>query len=86
MLTEGCLDLPELDSKAANLDLIVGAAEIFERAVLVRASQIVIGTDFGFPIADSKPVDTILQTPGLSADEQMAILGGNAERLLRLRG
>lgn len=48
------------------------------------ASQVVIGTDFGFPIASSMPVDTVLQTPGLSPDEQVAILGGNAARLLRL--
>ena len=49
------------------------------------ASQIVIGTDFGFPIASSTPVDAILQTPGLTPDEQVAILGGNAERLLKLK-
>jgi aminocarboxymuconate-semialdehyde decarboxylase len=48
------------------------------------ASQIVIGTDFGFPIASGTPVDTILQTPGLSAEEQVAMLGGNAAKLLRL--
>ncbi len=49
------------------------------------ASQIVIGTDFGFPIASTAPVDTVLQTPGLTTDEQIAILGGNAERLLKLK-
>jgi aminocarboxymuconate-semialdehyde decarboxylase len=48
------------------------------------ASQVVIGTDFGFPIASMTPVDTVLQTPGLSAEEQKMILGGNAERLLKL--
>ena len=48
------------------------------------ASQIVMGTDFGFPIASTTPVGTILQTPGLSDDEQIAILGGNAARLLKL--
>jgi aminocarboxymuconate-semialdehyde decarboxylase len=48
------------------------------------ASQVVIGTDFGFPIASSTPVDTVLQTPGLSVQEQIAILGGNAAGLLRL--
>ena len=48
------------------------------------ASQVVIGTDFGFPIASVTPVDTILQTPGLSAAEQIAILGGNAAALLKL--
>jgi aminocarboxymuconate-semialdehyde decarboxylase len=49
------------------------------------ASQVVIGTDFGFPIASTTPVDTVLQTPGLSAEEQRMILGRNAERLLKLR-
>jgi aminocarboxymuconate-semialdehyde decarboxylase len=48
------------------------------------ASQVVIGTDFGFPIASSTPVDTILQTPGLTSEEQIAILGGNAQRLLKM--
>jgi aminocarboxymuconate-semialdehyde decarboxylase len=48
------------------------------------ASQVVIGTDFGFPIASTTPVDTVLQTPGLTASEQRAILGENAARLLRL--
>jgi aminocarboxymuconate-semialdehyde decarboxylase len=48
------------------------------------ASQIVIGTDFAFPIASSTPVDTVLETPGLTADEQRAILGGTAARLLKL--
>ena len=49
------------------------------------ATQVVIGTDFGFPIASTTPVDTVLQTPGLSTEEQRLILGGNAERLLKLR-
>ena len=49
------------------------------------ASQVVIGTDFGFPIASTTPVDTVLETSGLTAGEQRAILGENAERLLRLR-
>jgi aminocarboxymuconate-semialdehyde decarboxylase len=48
------------------------------------ASQIVVGTDFAFPIASTTPVDTVLETPGLTADEQMAILGGNAARLLKM--
>ena len=48
------------------------------------ASQIVIGTDFGFPIASTTPVDTVLQTPDLTAEEQVSILGGNAARLLKL--
>jgi aminocarboxymuconate-semialdehyde decarboxylase len=49
------------------------------------ASQVVIGTDFGFPIASTTPVDTVLQTLGLSVEEQRMILGRNAEGLLKLR-
>ncbi|HXD73325.1 MAG TPA: amidohydrolase family protein, partial [Vicinamibacterales bacterium] len=48
------------------------------------ARQVVIGTDFGFPIASMTPVDTVLQTPGLSAEEQRLILGENAAGLLKL--
>ena len=38
-----------------------------------------------FPIASMTPVDTVLQTPGLSVGEQRMILGENAERLLKLK-
>jgi aminocarboxymuconate-semialdehyde decarboxylase len=48
------------------------------------ASQIVVGTDFAFDVASYAPVETVLATPGLSPDEQIAILSGNAERLLRI--
>ncbi|HUK34336.1 MAG TPA: amidohydrolase family protein, partial [Vicinamibacterales bacterium] len=48
------------------------------------ASQVVVGTDFGFPIASATPVDTVLQTPGLTISEQRAILGENAARVLKL--
>ncbi len=60
-----------------NLRHIVSAA---------GASQIVIGTDFGFPVASTTPIDTVLETPGLTAAEQRAILGENAARLLKLAG
>lgn len=55
-------------------------------ATLVRqvgASQVVLGSDFPFPWS-AKPVDHVLATPGLSAHDQAAILGGNARRLLKL--
>jgi aminocarboxymuconate-semialdehyde decarboxylase len=47
------------------------------------ASQIVIGTDYAVPWVKG-PVDHVLATPGLSDDERVAILGGNAAKLLRL--
>jgi aminocarboxymuconate-semialdehyde decarboxylase len=47
------------------------------------ASQIVIGTDYAVPWVKG-PVDHILNTPGLSDAERVAILGGNAAKLMRL--
>jgi aminocarboxymuconate-semialdehyde decarboxylase len=64
--------------------LVYSPQNVRHLVTTVGASQIVIGTDFGFPIASSTPVDTIMQTPGLTAGERVAILGGNAARLLKL--
>jgi len=66
--------------------LVYSAQNLRHLVTTAGASQIVIGTDFGFPIASSTPVDTILQTPGLTPAEQIAMLGGNAARLLKLEG
>ena len=44
-------------------------------------SQIMIGTDYPFPWTSTE-VDLVLDTPGLSGDERIAILGGTAARLL----
>ncbi|MED5572867.1 MAG: amidohydrolase family protein, partial [Pseudomonadota bacterium] len=43
--------------------------------------QIMIGTDYPF-LWTSTEVDLVLNTPGLSDDERIAILGGTAARLL----
>lgn len=64
--------------------LVYSPQNVRHLVTVAGASQIVLGTDFGFPIASRTPVDTVLQTPGLTADEQTAILGGNAARLLKL--
>ncbi len=46
-------------------------------------SQIVMGTDYPYPWTNTS-VDHILQTPGLSDEERMAMLGGTAAELLRI--
>jgi predicted TIM-barrel fold metal-dependent hydrolase len=50
----------------------------------VGSSQIMLGTDYPFPW-EKHGVDHILNTPGLSDDEKIAMLGGTAARLLRLQ-
>jgi hypothetical protein len=46
------------------------------------ASQIMIGTDYAVPCKG--PVDHILNTPGLTDAERIAILGGNAAKLIKI--
>jgi aminocarboxymuconate-semialdehyde decarboxylase len=52
-------------------------------AANVGPSQIVLGTDYPYPWED-KSVDHIMNTPGLSDDEKIAMLGGTAAKLLRI--
>jgi aminocarboxymuconate-semialdehyde decarboxylase len=94
---ENCHDLQAAcqKMKKAPIDYLKGPQLYFDSLVyrpqnvrhlvdVAGAGQIVIGTDFGFDIASTTPVDTVLQTPGLSPEQQVAILGGNAARLLKL--
>jgi aminocarboxymuconate-semialdehyde decarboxylase len=50
----------------------------------VGVSQVVIGTDHPIPWEEF-PVEHVMATPGLSNADRIAILGGNAERLLNLK-
>jgi aminocarboxymuconate-semialdehyde decarboxylase len=45
--------------------------------------KIMIGTDYPFPWTDTE-VDLVMNTPGLSDDDRIAILGGTAAKLLGL--
>jgi aminocarboxymuconate-semialdehyde decarboxylase len=47
----------------------------------VGASQLLVGSDFPYPWTKAA-VDLVEQTPGLSDDDKIAILGGTAARLL----
>ena len=50
-------------------------------AANVGSSQIMLGTDYPYPWED-KAVDHVMNTPSLSDEERIAILGGTAAKLL----
>src|SRR5262249_8972660 len=91
----GCLTFPEQCNKTLKkrpteylrqpyFDSLVFSGEALRHLVAeVGISQIVMGTDYPFPWT-STAVDHILGTPGLSDADRIAILGGNAARLLKI--
>ena len=65
-------------------DSIVFTAEALRHlAAETGAGQIVMGTDYPYPWTKTS-VDHILNTPGLTDDERVAMLGGTAAKLLGL--
>jgi aminocarboxymuconate-semialdehyde decarboxylase len=70
--------------KQIYIDSIVFTPEALRHLVNeCGASQIMIGTDSPIPWVKN-PVDHVLNTPGLSDDERIAILGGTAAKLLKI--
>jgi aminocarboxymuconate-semialdehyde decarboxylase len=53
-------------------------------AAEVGASQLMVGTDFPYPWTTTA-VDLILSTPGVSDADRVAMLGGNAMKLLGIK-
>lgn len=53
-------------------------------AAVVGPRRIMVGTDYGFPWV-SNPIDHVLNTPSLTDEDKIAILGGTAAELLRLQ-
>jgi aminocarboxymuconate-semialdehyde decarboxylase len=63
-------------------DTIVFTPEALRHLIAETGSgQIMLGTDYPFPWTSTE-VDLVLNTPGLTDDERIAILGGTAARLL----
>jgi aminocarboxymuconate-semialdehyde decarboxylase len=71
--------------RSMYFDTLVFTAEALRHlAAEVGASQLVIGTDHPIPW-NPNPIDHIMNTPGFTDDERMAILGGTAAKLLNLK-
>ena len=71
--------------KQLYFDSVVYTAEGLRHVIAeTGASQILLGTDFPYAMGNPRSVDHILGTPGLSDAERIAILGGNAAKLLRI--
>jgi aminocarboxymuconate-semialdehyde decarboxylase len=65
-------------------DTIVFTPEALRHlAAEVGPSQIVVGTDYPYPWTATE-VEHVLETPGLTDKEKLAILGGTAKKLLKL--
>jgi aminocarboxymuconate-semialdehyde decarboxylase len=89
----GCLTFPAQCNKTLQkrpteylkdlyFDSLIFSGEALRHLVTVAGvSQIVLGTDYPYPWTTTA-VDHVINTPGLSAADQTAILGGNAARLL----
>jgi aminocarboxymuconate-semialdehyde decarboxylase len=53
-------------------------------AAEVGADRLVIGTDFPYPWTKTA-VEHVLETPGLTDEQRVAILGGTAAKLLGIK-
>lgn len=51
---------------------------------LVGVEQVLLGSDYPFDMGYDRPAELVEQLPGLSEAAKQAILGGNAQRLLKL--
>jgi predicted TIM-barrel fold metal-dependent hydrolase len=71
--------------KQLYFDALVFTPEALRHlAVQVGTSQIMLGSDHPYPW-EEHPVDAIMAASSLRDDEKLAILGGNAARLLQLK-
>lgn len=91
----GCLTFPQQCNKTLKkrpteylkqlyFDSLIFTSEALRHLIAVAGiSQIVLGTDHPFPWT-ATAVDHVLGTAGLSDNDKIAILGGNAARLLNI--
>jgi aminocarboxymuconate-semialdehyde decarboxylase len=75
---------PEDSLRRFHYDTVVfDPAVLRELVAFAGADRVLLGSDYPFDMADARPADTVAAA-GLDPDEERAILGGNAARLLGL--
>ena len=91
----GCVTFPEQCNKTLKkkpteylkqiyFDSLIFTGEALRHLIAVAGvSQIMLGTDFPYPWTTTS-VDHVLNTPGLSDADRIAILGGNAAKLFNI--
>jgi aminocarboxymuconate-semialdehyde decarboxylase len=91
----GCLTFPDRCTRTLKkrpseylkmmyFDSLIFTSEALRHlAANVGSDRIVMGTDYPYPWED-KAVDHILNTPGFSDEEKIAMLGGTAAKLLKI--
>lgn len=82
---QGCRELPSAYLERFWYDTVVFRPESLQALIAqVGLSQVVAGTDYPFDMGEYALHELVRRIPGLTADQQAAILGGNASSLLRL--
>jgi aminocarboxymuconate-semialdehyde decarboxylase len=75
---------PEASLRRLYYDTVThDAAVLRELVAFAGAGHVLLGSDYPFDMADARPADTVAAA-GLDPDEERAVLGGNAARLLGL--
>jgi aminocarboxymuconate-semialdehyde decarboxylase len=75
---------PEDSLRRFHYDTVThDAAVLRELVAFAGADRVLLGSDYPFDMADARPAETVAAA-GLSRDDERAVLGGNAARLLGL--
>jgi aminocarboxymuconate-semialdehyde decarboxylase len=77
-------EAPEASLRRLHYDTVTHDPEVLRELVaFAGADRVLLGSDHPFDMADPRPVDTVLAA-GLAPEDEEAVLGGNAARLLGL--
>ena len=77
---------PDASLRRLHYDTVTHDADLLRSLVAYAgADHVLLGSDHPFDMGTTRPVDEVREL-GLTPDEEAAVLGGNAQRLIGLRG